>query len=308
MDSVSEIKVTPSMIRKMLPSGSTVGIGDDFLISRQIDSPDASQLKYPFRIESYLAAFCLEGEVTCSVNLTEYTLRPGMMLVISPGNVVCISNSLSQSGTSKPKYTIISVVPEFMQGISFNLTGLFSEILNVFKNPCITLTKQEEVLLHGYVDIAYSIIGSSSRYVRESVSALATSIFYQFASFLDGKDQTIDASLAFGKGSQRHKIMFEQFFKLVHEYHYSERLVGFYADKLCVTPKYLSKVVAQVSGRTAPEWINERVILTAKHLLRHSDLSIKEIAARLNFASQSFFFRFFKQHTGQTPNQFRQNV
>lgn len=76
----------------------------------------------------------------------------------------------------------------------------------------------------------------------------------------------------------------------------------FYADKLCLTPKYLSKIVKESSGRTGPEWIDSFVILEAKNLLRYSDLSIKEISYRLEFPSSSVFIN-SSSHTPVSPHQ-----
>lgn len=98
---------------------------------------------------------------------------------------------------------------------------------------------------------------------------------------------------------------FERFIALVTEYHSTQRGMQFYADKLCLTPKYLSKIVKESSGRTGPEWIDSFVILEAKNLLRYSDLSIKEISYRLEFPSSSVFHKFFKSHTGITPSDYR---
>ena len=81
--------------------------------------------------------------------------------------------------------------------------------------------------------------------------------------------------------------------------------MAFYADKLCLTPKYLSKLIKQASGRSAPDWIDEFVILEAKNLLKYTDLAIKEIVYKLHFPNQSVFFKFFKAHTGLTPSDYR---
>jgi AraC-like DNA-binding protein len=83
------------------------------------------------------------------------------------------------------------------------------------------------------------------------------------------------------------------------------RNVGFYADKLCLTPKYLSKLIKTTSGKSAPEWIDSYVILEAKNLLKYSDIAIKEIVYRLNFPNQSVFYKFFKARTGMTPSEYR---
>ena len=72
-----------------------------------------------------------------------------------------------------------------------------------------------------------------------------------------------------------------------------------------MTPKYLSLLVKNVSNRTAGEWIDNYVVLEAKALLSSSTLSIQEISDRLNFANQSFFGKYFKQHVGISPTEYR---
>ena len=81
--------------------------------------------------------------------------------------------------------------------------------------------------------------------------------------------------------------------------------MAFYADKLCLSPKYLSKLIKEVSGKPAPEWIDSYVMLEAKHLLKYSNLPIKEIVYRLNFSNQTVFYKYFKAHTGMTPTDYR---
>jgi AraC-like DNA-binding protein len=81
--------------------------------------------------------------------------------------------------------------------------------------------------------------------------------------------------------------------------------MAFYADKLCLTPKYLSKLIKQASGKSAPEWIDNFVILEAKNLLKYTNLAIKEIVFQLHFPNQSVFYKFFKAHTGMTPSEYR---
>lgn len=92
---------------------------------------------------------------------------------------------------------------------------------------------------------------------------------------------------------------------LLQQYNKRERNVSFYARQLNITPKYLSSVVKEVSGKTAARWIDESVILEAKALLKYSGLSIQEIAYQLNFSTQSFFGKYFKQHTGTSPSRYK---
>lgn len=74
-----------------------------------------------------------------------------------------------------------------------------------------------------------------------------------------------------------------------------------------LTPKHLSGVVKEVSGKTVGEWIDELVILEAKALLNSSSMNIQEIADRLNFANQSFFGKYFKHYTGMSPKEYRKS-
>ena len=103
----------------------------------------------------------------------------------------------------------------------------------------------------------------------------------------------------------RCEVLFNEFMSLLQQYNKRERNVSFYARQLNITPKYLSSVVKEVSGKTAARWIDESVILEAKTLLKYSGMSIQEIAYHLNFSTQSFFGKYFKQHTGTSPSRYK---
>mgnify|MGYP002942986293 CR=1 FL=1 len=84
-----------------------------------------------------------------------------------------------------------------------------------------------------------------------------------------------------------------------------QRSVGFYAGQLNLTPKYLTTLIKRISGLSVSEWIDNYVILEAKTLLKYSNMSVQEIAYYLNFPNQSFFGKYFKNHTGMTPTAYR---
>ena len=100
-------------------------------------------------------------------------------------------------------------------------------------------------------------------------------------------------------------MLFDEFMSLLQQYNKREHNVSFCAKQLNITPKYLSSVVKEVSGKTAARWIDESVILEAKALLKYSGMSIQEIAYCLNFPNQSFFGKYFRSHTGMTPSAYR---
>ncbi len=97
----------------------------------------------------------------------------------------------------------------------------------------------------------------------------------------------------------------DAFLYLVRQNFREQRFLDFYADKLGITPKHLSRVVKSKTGLSPVDWIERNVILEAKVLLKSSTLTIQQISDSLNFSSQSFFGKHFKQHTGYTPGEFR---
>lgn len=99
--------------------------------------------------------------------------------------------------------------------------------------------------------------------------------------------------------------MTERFMDLLEHHYQQHRDVKFYADKLSLTPKYLSKIIDEDTGMSATEWINSYVLLEAKALLKSTDLTIQQISLQLNFPSQSHFGKYFKNHTNLSPKEYR---
>ena len=151
------------------------------------------------------------------------------------------------------------------------------------------------------LEIITRVVNSEAMYKREALLSLLSSMFYM----LMGVWRKRGASAEAESQSSRSKLIFDRFIKLVSEYHTQYRNVGFYADKLCLTPKYLSKLIKTATGKSAPEWIDQYVILEAKNLLKYSGVTIKEIVFKLNFPNQSVFYKFFKARTGMTPTEYR---
>ena len=97
---------------------------------------------------------------------------------------------------------------------------------------------------------------------------------------------------------------FKTFTHLLQD-HPHEREVQWYAQQLKITPKYLSEICKERSGKSAGEWIADVTVSELKHYLRNTTLPIREVAKRMEFPNASFFCQYTKKHTGLTPNQFR---
>lgn len=81
--------------------------------------------------------------------------------------------------------------------------------------------------------------------------------------------------------------------------------VGYFADKCCLTAGYFGQLVKTETGRTAKDFINDRLLTTAKEFLNDDRLTVQQISSRLGFEYPQHFVRFFKHHTGMTPNEYR---
>lgn len=103
----------------------------------------------------------------------------------------------------------------------------------------------------------------------------------------------------------RHEYLFHRFMDLTAKYLPQERNINFYASKLCITPKYLSYIVKQASGKTPTILIKEKVMDEIKYRLCHTQATIKEITYALNFPNPSFFGKYFKAETGISPAAYR---
>jgi AraC-like DNA-binding protein len=290
------------MFKSLFPEGSCVELGDDFYILDVELTKKHNPLLHPCRFDGYMVIFCLSGEMRLNVNLNEVELKEQMLFVNVPGNIIKVTD-LQRSGGNDPKYVVVAMTKEFMTGLMMNANKLFVEDLTRLEKPVITVTDAYYLQIQKHVELISSVLNSNVHHKAEIVNTQMSSLFYLISGLWSGTDKGAQDEPQAASG--RTRMIFEQFLKLVKEYHTQYRNVGFYAEKLCLTPKYLSKLVKGATGQSAPEWIDAYVILEAKNLLKHSNISIKEIVYSLNFPNQSVFYKFFKMRTGMTPSEYR---
>ncbi len=106
----------------------------------------------------------------------------------------------------------------------------------------------------------------------------------------------------------RNTHLFNSFYDLLINNYKQQHEIAWYAERLCLTPKYFSGVIRQITGKSAAQWINEMLILQAKRLLyTHRDMNIQQIAYELGFKGNANFCRFFKDQTGLRPGEYRKD-
>jgi AraC family transcriptional regulator, transcriptional activator of pobA len=294
-------------LKALFPTDRVDSLSDDFIISHltadELLSDDRMQfLKKPFRFNGYLAYFCLGGEINLEINLQSFTVSRGTLVINTPGNI-CRAQSIGENKVQDVNIIIMAMSPEFLTTIRLDFNSLYRESNSILDNPCISLSQEEFEVCRMYMRIAEQLIHSGEARSRDALRYLISSVFYFLGNIWTEKIS--EARKSADKGSVRSKMTADSFIKLVVEHHNEERNMAFYADKLCLSPKYLSKLVKAQTGRSAPEWIDAFVIMEAKNLLKYSELSIKEIVYKLHFPNQSVFYKFFKAHTGMTPSDYR---
>ena len=284
------------------PKSLDAGLGEDFyILDAKLHDPKKI-LSYPYRLEGYMVIYCVRGRIKLNVNLREYELKEGMLFLNFPGNIIRINEIISDEEDGF-FYTCVIMSREFVGNLLLDINRLFTQNISFRDTPCIELNESQKALLHEHLNLMMSVAQSESKFKVEQVRAILSSVFY----FISGvwEDKAFENRHNVSAGSGRARMVFEHFIQLVTEFHTSNRNVGFYAEKLDLTPKYLSRIIKDVSGRSAPEWIDDYVILEAKNLLKYSGMPIKDIVNKLNFPSQSVFYKFFKSHTGMTPTDYK---
>lgn len=290
---------------KHLSQGSIVNdnLSDDLFVAEMHYESKMDIIEYPCRFHGYMAFFCIKGEFEVEINLKKFTIRKDSMFIYTPGNIVRVTN-IDPKEKESVHFVVVAISEDLMSSTRFDFSKLYNESLRLLESPCVVINENERELCRKYFDLIQEVSKIRMPNMRESVAALISSIFYLMGAMWT--DRLTAAKKNGGEEvSTRSKIVLEDFLLLVRDYHTKERSLSFYADKLYLTPKYLSKLIKSVSGKSAHEWIDSFVILEAKNLLKYSDMSIKSIVYELNFPNQTTFYRFFKTKTGMTPSEYR---
>lgn len=267
-----------------------ITIGGDLALAPINSSTIKSDHLEPHKLQHAVIAVYTSGHCRMKINLNEYEVESPMLLTLMPGQIVeQLEHSPNLQGYA------IALSKRFIDML--NLPGWQQRYLAMYNNPLNVITPDLMQPIRIFYAILYRAAANEDNPFRLQVIENLIRVFYYggIGSFHPKeKDETI----------YKNSVV-ERFMELVQEHYREERLIGFYADKLCITPKYLSKLVKEHTGRSAGDWIENHVILEARAMLQSSDMTIQQIAAALNFPNQSFFGKYFKRVTGLSPKQYR---
>lgn len=238
------------------------------------------ELDRPFMMSELRILRCTAGRIRGSINLIDKELNAGMIAVVPEGTVIEI----------------------YEKSQDFCAQALGSaearDLVPILRPILLDIPEAASRHIDGYYELVGMLIGQVSISER-SVALLIASLVEELQRLAEGADSK-DA-----RPASRRSSVFGEFMELLHLYGETEHHVGDYAERLCITPNHLSATVKGESGRTVMWWIDRATIQHAKLMLRHTDLTMAEIADRLNLPGDSFFCRLFKRNTGMTPLQYR---
>lgn len=251
-----------------------------------LDMPGRSYI-----FDGFMFNVCVKGDMVIGINGHSHHVVAHTLFVVLPKHVCSV---LEHSPDIDVRTVFIP--PEFI--CDTPVAPDFDLLKRIGDGPCIEIGADDEA------DILkiFSIIG---RYDSEGGIPERIKRSLMLAMVLIGASLFKESLAVSEPACSRPEAMVRRFFELVYQYFGRERRVRFYADRLFVTPKYLSMTVKSATGHSAQEWINEAVLFEAKRYIRTTDMTIQQISETLLFSDPSSFVRFFRTHTGITPLEFR---
>ena len=286
----------------MLPdTGRTLMLGDELVLVDNIGISfdtdpvaDFVSATYPFKLTFALAMFCLHGFMRVRLNLKEYTLAANDVLVVLPGSIgECLEISADM------KLAVIGLSDHRLIGIKE--ASMSMALLKFFTSTSLMHISQADMeeSMHLYHLMRAKLERPDYTYKLEAVTGYLQVLFYNGYQWIsDYNRQQVQ------RVENRQQQLFEAFLELVRAHHTEHRSMTFYAGELCLTPKYLSQVILEVSDRHATDWIRDYVILDAKALLKSGRYTVQQVGDLLNFSNASFFGKYFKAAVGCTPRKY----
>ena len=266
-------------------------IDDDFILLDNIQIFPV--FRYPFRVDVTTAIICLKGSVKGYFDMKRYYMQ-------APCFITVLADQILQYEEISDDFEGLFIVmsKRFSDNLFANIQERLPIFLSVKEKPSILLSDEGLEIMKTYYGMLHKIVCQKENLHRlEIVKHLTLAFFYHTGSQMH--------TLVEDNKKTKQEVLFEHFLDFVRKHYKQERNINFYADKLCLTPKYLTTVIRQTSGKTAGEWIDEYVATEAKALLKSTNMTIQQIGDELNFASQSFFGKYFKRQVGISPKEYR---
>lgn len=267
-------------------------INDDFIVMNDIKQLGIEK-DYPVKLGVLAICLCLYGELTVEINMIEHHISAGNLVITLPEDIL-----QHKKVTDDVKGLFIIVSQQFIEDAFPKIEEILPLFLHIQKYPCLNLSVQECVRIQNFYNFFIQHLEDNSPYRDKVIRSILQSLVYYIAGVVN-LDQA-------NNRRDRKEELFSRFIQLIIKNFKEQKKLDFYADKLFISPKYLSDAIKKISGKSAHDWIDHYILLEAKILLRSSRKTVQQIADELNFPNNSFFSKYFKKHCGMTPKEYRE--
>lgn len=250
------------------------------------------------QIDMVVMVACTKGKLSVEMNTMEYTIRQNQILICLPNSKVsnCML-SFDFEGAAMclaPRGLLEQFSKNELWNMAFPLVG----------SPVVNVDEKDMHLFSLYSSILEEKLKMKQSWNnREVIFSIVRAILYEILAYTKKNPRYTEVAPVTQGG-----VLFKGFIELLSSTRIKPRNMSWYAEQLHVSPKYLSAVCKQVSGKTASSWINEYVVVDIRFWLKNSDKSIKEIANLLEFPSISFFGKYCRTHFGSSPTELRRQL
>ena len=213
---------------------------------------------------------------------------------------VMLPNHIIGNGSCTEDYSITMII--IARSFFYQLTNreAFRGFLKYKNHPNYHLSEEQYKQITTILATLRLVLESEHPKRIESTANLLDILFYALTDYRGEESLDID--------EKRNTYLFNSFYDLLIDNYQQQHELSWYAEKMCLTPKYFSGVIRQITGKSAAQWINEVLILHAKRLLyTRSNMTVQQIAYELGFKNNATFCRFFKDQTGIRPGEYRGN-
>jgi AraC-like DNA-binding protein len=250
------------------------------------------QQQPPFVINDHRLGMITRGEGDVNFNLVDRHLTAGTLIYLGPGTIINplrYSDDLELMG--------VGLFADFpMPFAAGQFPSSFNGQVRDFQLP---VSDEEQLTTRHILDTLWHLVHQKD-YHRPTASALVAALMHHYDRLFNQQADYLAATRS------REQTVFDRFIQLVNQHCREQHQISYYAERMCLTERYLGTVIRQTSGTTAKDWIDRALVTQAKVLLRHSDKSVLQISEELNFPNPAFFSKYFKRLTGTTPLGYKQ--
>lgn len=268
-------------------------IGEDLFLIR---NPERKYLvSGPFRLDLTISVFLSRGSCRFMADMSGHTVSAPCMFTVSAGQI------FQMIWTSDDMETCTVLMSgHFTEEMFIGMKGTEQLLDSVVRHPVIDLSGCISTFEEYLLMLEDLLSSPLNRFKAEAARHLTLAMFYgysyRFHEICEDKKETAGESLL------------RRFIVVLKRHYRTQRSVSFYASELCVTPKYLSRAVRRLTGKTALEYIDTYVTTECKALLLSTEMTVQQISDSFCFPSQSVFGKYFKRNAGVSPREYRKRA